>query len=64
MSDMAQADDNAGMHVGAVRSSDLSRPPPVRLITVHGTGAGDVTATGDRWWQLDSRFMLALGQRA
>ncbi len=35
----------------------------IKLITVHGTGAGDITATGDRWWQLGSSFLEELGKR-
>ena len=35
----------------------------IKLITVHGTGAGDVTAAGDRWWQLGSAFLDELGKR-
>lgn len=27
-----------------------------KLVTVHGTGAGDVTSSGDKWWQLGSVF--------
>jgi hypothetical protein len=34
-----------------------------KLITVHGTGAGDTTAKGDRWWQLGSQFSLMLAER-
>ncbi|MEM7544723.1 MAG: hypothetical protein AAF367_04235 [Pseudomonadota bacterium] len=44
-----------------------STPPPAAsqpvLITVHGTGAGDETAEGERWWQLGSGFQAALGER-
>lgn len=35
----------------------------VKLITVHGTGAGDTTATGDRWWQHDSTFIKNFRER-
>lgn len=35
----------------------------VKLVTVHGTGAGDVTSSGDKWWQLGSVFMDELQQR-
>lgn len=35
----------------------------IRLVTVHGTGAGDEIATGERWWQLDSPFLTELGKR-
>lgn len=35
----------------------------IKLITVHGTGAGDTTATGDKWWQLGSNFMTELSDR-
>ena len=38
-------------------------PRSVKLITVHGTGAGDTTATGDRWWQFGSDFISGLCQR-
>lgn len=34
-----------------------------KLITVHGTGAGDTTASGDRWWQLGSTFMAEFCKR-
>ena len=35
----------------------------VKLITVHGTGAGDTSRFGDGWWQLESTFLTDLGQR-
>jgi hypothetical protein len=35
----------------------------IKLVTVHGTGAGDTTASGDRWWQLGSRFERELMSR-
>ena len=35
----------------------------VKLITVHGTGAGDTSKYGDGWWQLESTFLANLGQR-
>lgn len=38
--------------------------PPVKLVTVHGTGAGDPdSVSGPRWWQLNSAFQKALGER-
>ncbi|MEP4889087.1 MAG: hypothetical protein ABJV04_03600 [Aliiglaciecola sp.] len=36
---------------------------PIKLVTVHGTGAGDVTSSGDKWWQLGSVFMGELQKR-
>lgn len=33
------------------------------LVTVHGTGAGHENASGDRWWQLGSTFLVELGKR-
>lgn len=37
---------------------------PVKLVLVHGTGAGDPeNISGERWWQLDSAFHNALGER-
>lgn len=36
--------------------------PSIKLVTVHGTGAGDVTSSGDKWWQLGSVFMGKLQQ--
>ncbi len=35
----------------------------IKLVTVHGTGAGDVTSSGDKWWQLGSVFMTELNKR-
>lgn len=35
----------------------------IKLVTVHGTGAGDVTSSGDKWWQLGSVFMDELQKR-
>ncbi|MBT1450622.1 hypothetical protein KJ365_06975 [Glaciecola sp. XM2] len=34
-----------------------------KLVTVHGTGAGDVTSSGDKWWQLGSVFLTDLQTR-
>jgi hypothetical protein len=39
---------------------DLRR---VKLVTVHGTNAGDVSSFGDGWWQWGSDFQTELGQR-
>ncbi|GAB2674475.1 hypothetical protein Q4574_19135 [Aliiglaciecola sp. 3_MG-2023] len=36
---------------------------PIKLVTVHGTGAGDITSSGDKWWQLGSVFMDELQKR-
>lgn len=33
------------------------------LVTVHGTGAGDVANTGSQWWQLKSPFEQEVGKR-
>ncbi|MDW4498369.1 hypothetical protein R5H30_10290 [Sulfitobacter sp. D35] len=44
---------------GLARDDTTRKAPGTRrtkLVTVHGTGAGDTTATGDRWWQHGSRF--------
>lgn len=35
----------------------------IKLVTVHGTGAGAETATGDRWWQLGGKFLTELTAR-
>jgi hypothetical protein len=35
----------------------------VKLITVHGTFAGDKSETGTAWWQLGSAFLQDLGER-
>lgn len=34
-----------------------------KLVTVHGTGAGHEHTNGERWWQLGSPFLNALGER-
>lgn len=44
-------------------ASEREASSDVILVTVHGTGAGDVTAAGDRWWQLGSAFLNELGKR-
>ena len=44
-------------------SGEAATAPRTRLITVHGTGAGDSTAAGDRWWQLGSAFLEGLRKR-
>ncbi|XDA98608.1 hypothetical protein AB1M95_01520 [Sulfitobacter sp. LCG007] len=38
-------------------------PRRVKIITVHGTGAGATTATGDRWWQHGSEFGKEITRR-
>ena len=43
--------------------SELIAGGPVKLITVHGTGAGDTSPTGDKWWQLGSAFLDEFGKR-
>ncbi|MGI9386261.1 MAG: hypothetical protein ACR2OX_02410, partial [Methyloligellaceae bacterium] len=40
-----------------------SIPSKVKLVTVHGTGAGADSATGESWWQLGSPFLKKLGER-
>lgn len=40
-----------------------SLPASAKLITVHGTGAGDVSASGKRWWQHGSKFQKDLSER-
>jgi hypothetical protein len=39
---------------------DLGR---VKLVMVHGTNAGDVSSSGDGWWQWGSDFQKELGER-
>jgi hypothetical protein len=34
-----------------------------KLVTVHGTGAGDIDSKGEKWWQLDSTLMCELQSR-
>ncbi len=54
------------MTISADANSSPTRPAAshkATLVTVHGTGAGDVTAAGDRWWQLGSAFLNELGKR-
>ncbi len=44
-------------------SSQVVSDTSIKLVTVHGTGAGDITSSGDKWWQLGSVFMGELQQR-
>ena len=34
-----------------------------KLVTVHGTGAGDLVDAGKSWWQLQSPFQAELARR-
>ena len=44
---------------------DAAKPTgkKIKLITVHGTGAGDTSPTGDKWWQLGSAFLREFQKR-
>lgn len=44
-------------------SNNKNTQGAIKLVTVHGTGAGDITSSGDKWWQLGSVFLRELLNR-
>ncbi len=49
-------------HNGAAQAADTASPT-LKLVTVHGTGAGHKECTGERWWQRNSPFLGELAKR-
>jgi len=48
---------------GAAQAPADGASATLKLVTVHGTGAGDKECTGERWWQRGSPFLTELAKR-
>ena len=55
--------DAAARQNGAAQTSGNGASTLTKLVTVHGTGAGDKECSGERWWQRGSPFLAELAKR-
>jgi len=57
------AETGAVGHGDAGHATPDGASAPMKLVTVHGTGAGHKECSGERWWQRKSPFLVELAQR-